>query len=83
MAVRRDSLARKKIGWALRIQHEIGLRKGEWEQVGFIEPSRSLLLEYKQRNHPTVKNFTIMGVRVDSRPVTVETKPIDRSRRPL
>lgn len=69
MAVRRDNLARKKVGYALRIQHEIGPKKGEWEMVGFVEPHRDVCIEYRKKNYPTVKNYTITGVRIDLTPV--------------
>lgn len=72
MAVRRDNLARKKVGYALRIQHEVGPKKGDWEMVGYIESHRDACIEYKNKNYASVKNFTITGVRIDLRPVSVK-----------
>jgi hypothetical protein len=69
---RRNNLARVKIGYVLTIQQEHGPEAGEWKKVGFVEVSKDLCRAYKDREYPSIKNFTITAVRADLRPVEIE-----------
>ncbi len=74
MAVRKDNLARKKVGYQLRIVQEFGPNKGQWERVGYLENTKSECLAYKDKHYPNVKKFSVTGVRFDARPV-IDDKP--------
>lgn len=70
--------SRRKIGYILTIKHEAGFKKGEWERVGFVEPTRELVHKYRQSNYPTIKTYTVTGVRVNSTPIIEDNKQSER-----